>query len=231
MLTCFHNRNLFCAGFLVVFLFFSLNTQAQPYETLPVEMVYFYGQVEINTVGLYWGTATEVNNYGYFIERSDTIRLWEVLEFIPGHGNSNSPKDYSFIDSTIIANGLYFYRLHQYDTDGANEYTDEIEVYVDFITVFENESITLPLEFNLSQNYPNPFNPITTIEFQIPQNSFVNISVYDLSGRKVMQLLNRSLNAGKYSINVNGSNLASGNYIYRMLTPIYSSAKKLTLLK
>jgi photosystem II stability/assembly factor-like uncharacterized protein len=89
----------------------------------------------------------------------------------------------------------------------------------------------VPAEFALEQNYPNPFNPATTVKFQIPNSEMVNISIYDISGRKVAEVMNKQLEAGYYSVNFNASVLASGVYLYRITAGTYSDVKKMTLLK
>ena len=89
----------------------------------------------------------------------------------------------------------------------------------------------LPNSFELSQNYPNPFNPNTTINFGISKSEFVNLSVYNLLGQKVEELINHNLNAGNYSAQFNAKSLASGIYIYKLSTSTQSIMKKMTLLK
>ena len=84
-------------------------------------------------------------------------RKWESIGFVEGHGNSNSPKDYSFIDKEVLR-GKYSYRLKQIDTDGKFEYSKVIEVTIE----------NIPLNFELLQNFPNPFNPVTKIKYSIP---------------------------------------------------------------
>jgi len=76
-----------------------------PNDIMPVELIYFYAEPENTLVNLYWGTATEVNNYGYDIERADNNYSFAVIGFMPGHGNSFSPKDYFFTDTSITENG------------------------------------------------------------------------------------------------------------------------------
>jgi len=96
-------------------------------------------------------------------------------------------------------------------------------------TAIVNESV--PTDFVLEQNYPNPFNPTTTIEFKIPSAEMVNISLYDITGRKVGELMNEPLNAGTYSVNFNASMLPSGVYLYRVTAGEFNAVKKMTLLK
>ena len=92
--------------------------------------------------------------------------------------------------------------------------------------------------FNLSQNYPNPFNPETDIKYSIPQNGLVTIKVYNLLGQEVATLVNEEKNAGEHSIKFNASNLPagrqglpSGMYLYKIQSGIYSSTKKMILLR
>ncbi|MBN1996827.1 T9SS type A sorting domain-containing protein [candidate division KSB1 bacterium] len=90
---------------------------------------------------------------------------------------------------------------------------------------------TLPTEYRLEQNYPNPFNPATTISFSLPQREFVDLTLYDLLGRQVSRLINKSCQAGIYSVVLNGESLSSGTYIYRLRAGDFVSVKKLLLLK
>lgn len=88
-----------------------------------------------------------------------------------------------------------------------------------------------PENFILFQNYPNPFNPATNIKFQIPENSVVNISIYNVLGELVQQILNDDLSAGTYNIQWDASNLNSGVYFYEIRTPGFVSVKKMLLVK
>ncbi len=88
-----------------------------------------------------------------------------------------------------------------------------------------------PYKYNLSQNYPNPFNPKTTINYSVAKDIKVNISIYDVLGREVKVLVNEFKPAGNYSIEFDGSNLASGIYFYRIVAGNYISVKKMVFLK
>jgi Secretion system C-terminal sorting domain len=85
--------------------------------------------------------------------------------------------------------------------------------------------------FQLYPNYPNPFNPSTTIKFEMPRTSLVNLTVYDILGRQVSVLVNERRDAGVHEVKFDGSNLASGVYFYRLQTGGFVNTKKLLLVK
>lgn len=89
----------------------------------------------------------------------------------------------------------------------------------------------VPEKFSLSQNFPNPFNPKTTIRFDIPKAGNVKLVVYDITGREVSMIVNEHLNAGKYEVKFDGSNLSSGTYFYRFETEEGITTKKMMLIK
>lgn len=102
---------------------------------------------------------------------------------------------------SIWSGGLFGY-IHKYQrgTVGVSSWSNEV-----------------PSDYVLYQNYPNPFNPTTTIEFSIPENGNVTLSVYDINGQLVQKLLdNENFNAGKLKIQFNGSNISSGVYFYSL---------------
>jgi hypothetical protein len=86
-------------------------------------------------------------------------------------------------------------------------------------------------EFKLNQNFPNPFNPSTKINFSIPRNEFADLRVYDLLGREVSVLVSGYINAGKYEVEFDAKQYASGMYYYRLKTQDNVSVKKMTLVK
>lgn len=103
------------------------------------------------------------------------------------------------------------------------------------LTIVSNETESLeqelPEDFKLRQNYPNPFNPSTRIGFTLPKNAHINLSVYDLLGRKVATLVNEAKPAGEYEVNFDASGLASGVYFYRMDAGSFSQVHKMLLMK
>jgi hypothetical protein len=99
------------------------------------------------------------------------------------------------------------------------------------ITAVKHESSEVPEYFSLSQNYPNPFNPTTTINYSLAKEGNVKLTVYNAIGSKVATIVNEYKSAGTYSVKFNGSNLASGIYLYRLESGNYSEAKKFILMK
>ncbi len=89
----------------------------------------------------------------------------------------------------------------------------------------------IPKSFYVSQNYPNPFNPSTTIKFGLSKQSSVNITIYDIAGRKVEELLRNEMNAGTYEVKWNASNYSSGVYFYSITTADFRETKKMLLVK
>ncbi len=109
---------------------------------------------------------------------------------------------------------------------------------IDYVRVYQKTSTSVkdvknqkPLTFSLRQNYPNPFNPSTSIRYGIAKLSYVNLSVYNILGKKIKTLINGEQPAGNYSVDFNASNLSSGIYFYKLTAGNYSSMKKMILLK
>jgi hypothetical protein len=90
----------------------------------------------------------------------------------------------------------------------------------------------LPLEFGLLQNFPNPFNPTTTISFNLDKSETVNMSIFDLNGMEVFEVINNQFySAGQHSINIDSVELSSGLYFYQLRSGKNISTKKMLLLK
>ncbi len=98
-----------------------------------------------------------------------------------------------------------------------------------------SENTNIPITYNLSQNYPNPFNPVTKINYDLPKDAKIKLVIYDILGREVKTLLNNELKtAGRYTVEFNGSNLASGVYFARILVnegKDFIAVKKMVLVK
>jgi len=186
---------------------------------LPVELTSFSASYISGIVMLKWATATETNNQGFEIQRKSDGEF-TTIGFVNGNGTTTQPQAYSFTDNNV-GNGVYSYRLKQMDFDGTFSYSNVIEV-----------DVTTPLQFELSQNYPNPFNPTTMINYQIATPVSINLTVFNVLGEVVAVLINNQFTeAGQYSVRFDGSNLASGTYIYRLTAGDFVQTKKMLLTK
>ncbi len=108
---------------------------------------------------------------------------------------------------------------------------DSLIVANEVTNIEENNYVGIPKEYKLQQNYPNPFNPSTTISFELPQKSEVNLTIYNTLGQVVATLINEVKQAGQHQIVFDASDLPNGVYIYRINAGSYSAAKKMILLK
>jgi len=188
-------------------------------DLVPVELVSFGASVNENSVTLSWITATELNNSGFEVQRSNESEVWENIGFVRGNGTTTEINYYSFTDENL-EEGSYAYRLKQVDLDGTYEFSNIVNV-----------DITTPIEFELSQNYPNPFNPSTTINFSIPEGSQVSLKIYNSLGQEIKTLVNRFMEAGVHTANFNAVGLNSGMYFYRLDAGEFTQVRKMTLIK
>ena len=193
-------------------------------EPLPVELTSFSAVIDGTSIILMWRTETEVTNYGFEVERASSSTTpvqegWKKIGFVQGHGNCNSPKDYTFTD-TPVEGTSFQYRLKQIDTDGQYQYSNIVTV-----------EIATPIQFELKQNFPNPFNPATHITYNLPRDGFVTIKVYDIVGSEIAALVNEEKKAGSYLITFDGANLSSGVYICTMGGDSFVKSIKMLMIK
>jgi plastocyanin len=188
-------------------------------DVIPVELSSFTASVNANSVNLTWITASETNNKGFEVQRKTANSDWSVISFVNGQGTSTKTKVYSYVDGNLDA-GNYYYRLKQVDFDGSFEYSNIVTA-----------DVSAPAKFELSQNYPNPFNPTTKINFAVPTNGNVNLTVYNVLGQKISTLVNGNMKAGNYTVDFNASDLNSGLYFYKLESSGATQVKKMMLLK
>lgn len=197
--------------------------------SLPIQLAAFSGTFINNTVRLNWRTISEINNYGFYIQkRTGSTSQWLEIpnSFVPGHGTTNEPQNYSFVDQAPGTGSLQ-YRLKQVDLDGSIHYTEPI--MVNTLTSVNEQA---PLEFILKQNYPNPFNPSTEIKFSVAATDKATLEVYNMLGQKVATLFDGIAEAGQYyKVRFEGSSLASGMYLYKLQSGRQIEIRKLMLVK
>ena len=195
----------------------SFNTNS----VLPVELKSFNAVPELdNKIKLSWETASELSNEYFDIERSVNNSDFIHIASIKGKGTTFNISKYEYTDDMVQGNHDYLYRLKQVDANGMFSYSGKIKV--DFNS---------PVKFYINQNYPNPFNPDTEIEYSIPNDSRVEIYLYNTLGEKVDELLNEFKNSGTYKFKIDCKNMAGGIYFCQLITPENSKTIKMIYLK
>ncbi len=194
------------------------------YMVVPVELASFTAATQESFVILSWTTASEINNLGFYVQKSSDKTNWNDLEFINGKGTTSNYSEYQYIDHSPIY-GKSYYRLVQQDLDGSQKILKSLEVN------FKGK-----IKFALEQNYPNPFNPATVIKYSIPNNGSetglkVQLKVFDVLGNEVETLVNEMKQPGNYSVEFNAQNLTSGIYIYQLKTGEFVASRKMTVIK
>lgn len=186
---------------------------------VPVELTSFTASIVDKNVTLNWTTATEVNNYGFEVQRKAIAGDFVTIAFVEGHGTTQQPQVYTYTDKNV-ENGKYSYRLKQVDYNGIFSYSNAVEV-----------DARIPSKFGLSQNYPNPFNPSTTISYEVAKETNVSLKVYDAIGNEVATLVNETKAPGTYEVIFDASNLTNGVYFYKIQAGNFTATKKLILMK
>lgn len=188
---------------------------------LPVELTSFTAAYRNGTVTLNWETKTEIDNYGFEIERKTATSTWEKIGFVEGHSTTNSPKYYNFTDSPR-GNGKFQYRLKQIDNDGAFEYSSVVEVDL---------SGLLPTEIEI-KNFPNPFNPETNINIRVPETSETTVELHSITGEKLVTFEVGKLEAGTTkALKLDGTGLPSGVYFIHVTAGKHRNSHKILLMK
>jgi hypothetical protein len=190
-----------------------------PYGT-PVELVSLHAVWQNAGALLTWETATEVNNHGFEVLRQtpsgqQSMKLWERIAFVPGHGTTTQARQYSFLDpsaeAAADAYGIVRYRLRQLDYDGGAELSHVVEAH-----------IPSPVAgLHLFQNYPNPVRASegsTVFSFAIPESQHARLEVYDALGRLVAVPVNGLLSSGRHSIETALPGFRPGIYFYNIQT-------------
>jgi hypothetical protein len=191
-------------------------------SVLPVQLASFVGNVVGNNAQLEWQTISEINNYGFNVQRYDAIsKSYNNVGFVAGKG---IPYTYTYEDKNV--SGSLEYRLEQIDNNGLTSYFGPIMLNPNSVG-----SDAVPAVFALNQNYPNPFNPSTIINYQLAIDNYTTLKVYNLIGKEVATLVNGNQSAGSHQVTFDGSALTSGVYFYKLQSGSNVEVKKLTLVK
>ncbi len=206
--------------------------------SLPVELSRWDASSGQGDVRLEWTTESEIENQGFIIERklSDEGEFRPIASYLSdrvliGQGSTTRQTQYIFIDSDVNVGDRYDYRLCDVDYKGKIIRHDAIS-----IVVTAKDDIQHPGSMSLLNAYPNPFNPATTIEYAISQASQVNLTIYDLGGNRIAQLVQRPQEAGWHSVVWNGLNhegqsMPTGVYLANLQDQSHSRVIKITYLK
>jgi hypothetical protein len=200
--------------------------------SLSVGLASFSASQKGSSVVLNWTTESEVDNAGFILERSEdgiswtTIASYLIQDALKGQGNTSSRTDYSFTDTNIQPGKEYQYRLSDVSTAGVVTAYAPISIKMD----------ALPGETAMENAYPNPFNPKTFIAYKLAEDTDVNISVFDMLGRRVKQLFDGRQSIGSYHVYWNGTTESgrtapSGGYVIRMKTETGIQTQKVILMK
>lgn len=173
-----------------------------------------------------------MNNY-YEVEWSGGSTMdadFYVLEKAVGNGKytqveksralNEDGKIYSLLSENKDQNEIVYFRIKQINKDGSSVYSDDVKVGQGLVE-----------DLIVDQNYPNPFNPTTTIEFDLLQDSDVEVKIFDLSGVEVAVLHKGFLSSGSYKYKFDATGLTSGIYLYQVKTPTSSLTRKMILTK
>jgi hypothetical protein len=178
---------------------------------------------QLQNVTLLWDSNAYVNSFRVQIAKDSTFFTTEFDTSVV-----NTPLQ---IRSNILELGMkYFWRVNATNILGTSEWST-VSNFTIRTTGIKQISSEIPSEYKLLNNYPNPFNPATKIRFQLPKTSFVEIKVYDITGRNIASLISRTAKAGIYESVFDASALPSGIYFVKMQAGEYTGIKKIVLVK
>ncbi|MBD3386440.1 T9SS type A sorting domain-containing protein [candidate division KSB1 bacterium] len=192
-------------------------------HSLPVELSLFRARQCQQGIELTWTTETQVDNYGFYLLRSESREgpYQRSSPFIPGHGTQSSAHHYKFLDDRIETGSSYYYKLEQLDNNGEQTFYGPVFIQT---SQDENGSVS-PSSSRLNGSYPNPFNPKTRIYYAVAGKTGqrVRISIYNQRGQRVKNIVDATTAAGEYWITWSGDNqqglpVATGIYFCRLLT-------------
>lgn len=198
---------------------------------LPIQLSSFTGSMASGGgVQLQWKTASEINNYGFYVQRGPSMGgpfADMPGAFVAGHGTTADPHTYEYSDASVVPGTTPYYRLRQVNLDGTQSFSDPIGVAGVSSVVVD----VRPLIFEIQSNYPNPFNPSTMIGYQLPAAGNVKLVVYDVAGREVAVLASGMMEAGRHEALFNAAGLASGIYLCRLEAGGMVAVRKMVLMK
>ena len=208
---------------------------------LAVTLSQFYATYASEELTIFWTTASESNNQGWNVYRSETDNYGQAVRvnssMIEGQNNSSATTDYEFKDGTPYQYDMtYYYWIESIDFANNTELYGPTNVFVE--QEFDNpESPEIPEFFGVKQNYPNPFNPSTEIMFRMPNDTHVEVSIYNTKGEFIKTIFTGAVQAEAVNqvtwdgTNYENNNVASGVYLYKVISSEKTYLKKMMLIK
>lgn len=175
-------------------------------DPLPVELSSFTATLDRRDVVLSWTTVSETNNDGFAVERRIGSQSWRDLGFVNGAGTSRSTRTYQFSDRQVPRDAqTATYRLRQIDVDGSQSLSKAVTVSLDGPSAFALESV-----------YPTPAHRNVSVELALPETRPVQVTLYDVTGRRVATLLDARLQSGVQVRSLTLPDLSAGAYVLRV---------------
>ncbi|MBN2356268.1 T9SS type A sorting domain-containing protein [candidate division KSB1 bacterium] len=183
------------------------------------------------SIAIRWTTESEKDNLGFNIHRSFVEKgPYDIINtaLIEGGGNSQEPQRYEYIDEDVIHNQWYYYKLEQIDRNGGGQMFGPIKIY--------HQDHAIPDRFYVQQNFPNPFNDETSIEFGLPEQVRVELTLVNMRGEMIREWPQRTMAAGRHRIlwdgrSRSGLQASSGVYFFRIKTDEDQGLVKLIKLR
>lgn len=197
----------------------------------PLAPVNLSATIATNSVTLQWqkpAKALDDDTAQYFViyrvQSPDTINTDKVKQILVITKNDTT----RFVDNAVVNGQSYTYAVTSID-----KLDNESETYasINLTVTGVKDVVVAPQVFALAQNYPNPFNPTTTFTFTLPGANQTTLTVYDLLGREVATIVDEMLGAGTHTYQFSGANLASGVYLYHLVSGTFVETKRMILQK
>ncbi|HEY3296936.1 MAG TPA: T9SS type A sorting domain-containing protein [bacterium] len=197
---------------------------------LPVQMTGFSALAGDNRVMLSWGTGSESGLQEFRITRStQPDEGYSTIARVTAR-NAATGSNYTFTDNTASDGVTYYYKLHVAEISG-HVAVYNVEGHDVIAEATPRSGAELPVAFRLEQNYPNPFNSQTSFSFSIPAQEHVTLKIYDMLGRDVATVVDRTMPPNFYTVNWSADGLAAGLYMYRMTAGSYVQTRKMLYIK
>ena len=185
---------------------------------LPITLASFEAVAMNGAVKVTWVTESESENAAFLLYRDE-----KMIAELEGAGTSSEPHSYSYTDRFVIPGRTYAYVLADLNLQGEETKHPEIEVEVKIEGVAQ--------DYHIGAAYPNPFNPTTIVPLNLAKDAAVWVTLYDLRGHAVRQLMNGDLSAGSHALMIDGAGLSTGIYVVRVWVNDAMQVQKIALMK